>query len=61
MQLVGIINLYSFKNSRRTGYKGDLTSEMSAIHLIFALTFPHKIMHFGSFYFSVLMSFLLQC
>lgn len=52
MQPVGIVNLYSFKNSRRTRYQRDLTSEMSAIHLIFVLTFPYKMLHFGySFFF----------
>lgn len=51
MQAVGIINLYCFMNSRKTGYQGDLTNKMAAIHLIFMPTFPHKNLHFGCSFF----------
>ena len=58
MQAAGIINLYSFTNPRKTGYQGDLSSEMAAMHLIFMPTFPHKPLCFGHsfFHFSVIAS-----
>jgi len=62
MQAAGIINLYSFMDSRKTGYEGDLSSEMAAIHLIFMPTFPHKLLRFGRsfFHFHVIFSRVLN-
>lgn len=62
MPAVGIINLYSFTNSRKTGYQGDLSSEMAAIHLIIMPTFPYKLLHFGHsfFHFDIISSTVLN-
>lgn len=46
MQTAGMVNLYSFMSSRKTGYQGEFSSDMAAIQVIVMPTFPYKLLCF---------------